>query len=101
MYPAVVSGALAQRRKLRLCKEHFDGFWDQLNVHAILASDHPAGLVAPLCYLCGLDANHTTSTLYVTAYNVVADREDWWAPLHDNCVPGTVADWLMDTVTAS
>ena len=100
MYPAIMSGALASRRKLRLCKEHYDGFWEQLNLHAADAVEQAAPGAAPLCYLCDLAAAPTSSALYVTCYGDENVREDWYAPLHDNCVAGAAADWLIEPETA-
>jgi hypothetical protein len=96
MYPTVLSGALASRRKLRLCKDHFQGYLDQLNIHANEAGAPPNDLVEGRCYLCSQTCDHSTSALYVTAYNVASDREDWYAPLHDNCVTGAAADWGLE-----
>jgi len=100
MYPAIMSGALASRRKLRLCKEHFDAFVEQLALNAIAAGDEHWAKAAPLCYLCHRDAAPTSSALYVTAYDQGAERSDWYAPLHDNCVTGAAADWLIEPETA-
>jgi len=100
MYPAIMSGALASRRKLRLCKEHFAAFVEQLALHAVLAGDGFPDNRGPLCYLCDRDAGPTSSALYVTAYDQGADRTDWYAPLHDNCVTGAAADWLIEPETA-
>jgi len=97
MYPAVSSGALSHRRKLRLCKEHFDGFSDQLAVHAIDAGSDVNPNLEPTCYLCDQTCRGSSSAVYVTVYDDGAERQDWWAPLHDNCVAGTLADWQIDT----
>jgi hypothetical protein len=100
MYPAIMSGALASRCKLRLCKDHYQGFWDQLNLHAQNAADPPLANLAPLCYLCEKEVGGTSSALYVTCYDQGSERQDWHAPLHDNCVTGAAADWLIDPETA-
>lgn len=97
MYPAVSSGALSSRRKLRLCKEHFGGFLDQLGAHAIDAVEDSAPGAVLLCYLCDQPCAGSSSALYVTVYDDDVKRADWWAPLHDNCVAGTIADWRIDT----
>jgi hypothetical protein len=101
MYPAILSGAFSQRRKLRLCKEHFVAFLDQLDLHALDADKPANALLEQFCYLCGQIASGARSMLYVTCYDHDAARQDWYAPLHDNCVPGAVADWLIDTAPAS
>ena len=100
MYPAIMSGALASRRKLRLCKQHFDALVEQLNLHAVTKDEDLAPGVVRLCYLCDRDAGPTTSQLYVTVYDNMDERRDFWAPLHDNCVAGATADWLLDPETA-
>lgn len=100
MYPAIMSGALASRRKLRLCKDHFDAFVEQLALHAIDQVENRANGAVLLCYLCDKEANGSSSAIYVTAYDLGADRTDWWAPLHNNCVLGTQADWLIESETA-
>jgi len=100
MYPTIMSGALASRRKLRLCKDHFQGYLDQLNIHAVETGAPSGDLVAPLCYLCSQTCDHSSSALYVTAYDQGQDRADWYAPLHDNCVTGAAADWLIEPETA-
>jgi len=100
MYPAIMSGALASRRKLRLCEYHFDAFVEQLNIHASEASAVPDDKLTPLCYLCAQTVGGTSSALYVTCYDQGAERQDWYAPLHDNCVTGAAADWLIEPETA-
>ena len=100
MYPAVSSGSLSHRRKLRLCKQHFEAFEEQLAIHAL---DQDADFTDPAssqCYLCGQPVGGTSSALYVTAYGKSSDRQDWWAPLHDNCMAGAMADWLIEPETA-
>lgn len=100
MYPAIMSGALASRRKLRLCKDHFDALLEQLALHAVDSVESIAPGAVRLCYLCDRDAGPTTSQLYVTCYDQGAERQDFWAPLHDNCVSGASADWLLEPETA-
>ena len=95
MYPAVVEGQNAVRRKLRLCQAHFDGFLDQLseNAHnAQMAFDDPA---TSSCYLCGGEVTGSEAQLFVTVYDLRAEREDWWAALHRQCVSGTLEDWHL------
>jgi hypothetical protein len=86
MYPAIVSGALASRRKLRLCKAHYDDLWDQLNTHAMDATAEVGPLLKPLCFLCDQVVGGNSSAIYVTCYGDENVRMDWYAPLHDNCL---------------
>ena len=100
MYPAVSSGALSHRRKLRLCKEHFDGFCDQLQTHAIDAAQPADTAQLAGCYLCDQPVAGTSTALYVTLYDQAAERQDWYAPVHDNCADGTMADWQIQPEAA-
>lgn len=96
IYPAVASGAITERRKLRLCKDHFEAFLEQLALHAV-DQEHTSANGAPIpCYLCDRVPEYASSALYVTAYDYKAERQDWWAPIHDNCVAGTMADWHLE-----
>lgn len=100
LYPAVSIGSESHRRKLRLCTEHFDAFLEQLAMHAQDAQLTLGSLSVMKCYLCDKPVVDNARALYVTAYGKESERQDWWAPLHDDCSQGTMEDWLIQPQAA-
>jgi hypothetical protein len=96
MYPALVNGADATRARLRLCPKHFDAFAEKLADHcrnAQQAFDDPMLLA---CGVCGKLVEDSAWQFFVTVYATGADRQDWWAPLHEDCAFAMADDWQLD-----
>jgi hypothetical protein len=100
LYPAVAIGSQSRRRKLRLCSQHFDAFLEQLQLHAVDVGTDSGQLLGVACYLCGKAVVDNAQALYVTAYGDQSERQDWWAPVHEDCVEATMEDWLIQAETA-
>jgi hypothetical protein len=100
MYPAIVDGTIATRRKLRLCESHFAGYLDHLRASAQNDQTDFESAKQPPCYLCSKPVADDPAQMFVTVYDLRAERQDWWAPLHHDCVEGAMEDWLIDASMA-
>lgn len=95
IYPAIVEGQIAVRRKLRLCDRHFVALTDQLAVHCQNAQMDFDEVGNPPCGLCDEPVTQDTAQFFATVYAKGAEREDWWAPVHHDCVSALMDDWLL------
>lgn len=84
-YPAFVSGAEADRTKLRLCPPHFEQLVVALEKF-MSSAEEPS--LFELCRSC--DRPEPDGAAYVTLYATGAERRDLWASLHKTCG----ATWL-------
>lgn len=75
-YPAIVDGTSAQRRKMRLCKPHFDDLVALCETF-MFDSDHPD--IPNCCSRCNDPAPH--HAMYITLYDHSTERRDLYAPL--------------------
>lgn len=99
IYPAVVCGPDATRRKLRLCEEHFDRYLAQLDERAHNAQMDSTEVVESTCLVCAKPVAESEYQFFATVYAHKADRVDYWAPLHELCASAAMEDWLLDLVT--
>ncbi len=96
MYPALVNGGEAWRRKLRLCPDHFVELQDRALDHlrsAQAAFDDPMLLG---CAGCRRLVEDSAWQFFVTVYATGADRADYWAPVHEKCAPSVAEDWHLE-----
>jgi hypothetical protein len=97
MYAAVVHGQSSARRKLRLCDRHFDGFADHLQQSASPATEDLLERDDQKCGLCGTQVALADFMFFCTVYAQGQERVDWWAPLHEECCPGMMEDWHLES----
>lgn len=79
-YVAIVHGASAERRTLRLCPDCSERLADFCAAHFSAVGGSPDGYSDPTafeCVVCSLDAIEPQQT-FVTLYRRVAEREDFW-----------------------
>lgn len=98
IYPAVVCGPDATRRKLRLCEAHFDRYLTQLEDRAHNAQVDFIEAAESTCLVCALPVTDSEFQFFATVYARRAERADYWAPLHELCAPAAMEDWLLDVV---
>lgn len=97
IYPAVVNHARSYRRKLRLCPQHFDGYFQKLEYGAQSQQLDLDGDGHSRCLICRQDVAASTFQFFATVYARGAERADYWAPLHDACAPAALEDWGMES----
>lgn len=95
MYPALLSRAIAQRRMLRLCPEHYMGFRSQLVMTAQLTVDDDESPPISTCALCSQEVTGQSASFFVTAYGTGLEREDWYGVVHEDCIDALAEDWLL------
>lgn len=95
IYPAIVGGGFATRRKLRLCAPHFESLLDSLETRACDASLDAPELQVARCINCGQDADSEALQFFATVYGRGAERRDFWAPLHGSCDAASREDWAL------
>lgn len=100
MYPAVVDGGQAFRRKLRLCPGHFDTYAEMLARRCQNAQIDFMAALEVTCFLCQKPVTESAAQLFVTVYRVKSEREDFWAPLHEQCIEATLDDWFIEPVAS-
>ncbi len=97
MYVAVADGVVTSRHKMRLCNVHFGDRLGALRTHAQAAQLELQDEMPNACFLCSEPIGRGSAQLFVTAYDQGQDREDFWAPIHDGCVPAVCEDWHLPT----
>lgn len=100
IYPALVQRSMSWRRKLRLCKDHFEAavlLLEKTSQLAILEEEPEGGHVCPNCLKL---ADGAEAQFFATVYSLGSDRVDFWAPVHDECVDPVRACWQLDPSTA-
>jgi hypothetical protein len=97
MYPALVNGLEAYRRKLRCCPVHFDLLHNRLLAVTLPAQTTLEDDREPLCVTCREPAHDARWAFFVTVYDVRSEREDFWAPVHDACAAAVTEDWNLPT----
>lgn len=95
IYPAVAQGAHNARRKLRLCPRHFDQYQGELVRFAQPAQLELETERVPRCAGCGEEISEMAATFFATVYATGAERADWWAPIHEDCVGRTLTSWRL------
>lgn len=100
MYPAVVNGTVAWRRKLRLCPEHFTLRLEYLELNAQNAKGDLAELETSSCVLCHNEAPGAETQFFVTVYAKGQERVDYFAVVHSECRDALREDWHLTTHTA-
>lgn len=96
IYAAIVEGGEAQRRRLRLCPDHFATYLETLEEryrNAQLAFEDPQALA---CASCGQPVEHENVQFFATVYESGKERADWWSVLHIACRQAAAEDWLLD-----
>lgn len=96
MYPAVVDGIQAERRKLRLCPSHFSVMFQQLESRAQHADGRGDDGDETICYQCRQPLSPPVAQLFVTVYQKGEERDDFWAPMHGHCAPEVMHAWLIE-----
>lgn len=97
MYPALLTRDRTDRRMLRLCPQHFDGFVDQLRETCQQVLDQGADDIITSCALCQSNVAGQSGSFFVTVYAKGAEREDWYGTVHEDCLAALREDWLLTT----
>lgn len=95
MYPALVRYSGVSRRKLRLCPGHFETYAEQLLLNAEDATSATDGQALNACFVCHQSTGDEHCQLFVTVYALGLERQDFWAPLHEDCVSSARANWRL------
>jgi len=93
LYPAILNGNSANRTKLRACPSCFRDQLNFLEGHFTEAtealaefSDNPSQ-----CGVCLDDVQRSGAAAFMTTYDREQNRLDWFAPVHEGCVPELIA----------
>lgn len=100
IYPALVNGASAKRRKLRCCPSHFRDLVECLELHAHSAQGDFTDSGITACLMCDEEVDSSRWQFFATVYEPGAERRDFWAVVHDECIASAAEGWGLETYTA-
>jgi len=95
VYAALVNGTESHRRKIRLCPSHFELTVEMLEHNARsaqVAFDDPE---AVKCLSCAKPVEDSEWQFFATVYATRAERQDYWSPVHFECVAAVVEDYNL------
>jgi hypothetical protein len=95
MYPAVVNRSETNRRRLRLCPVHFTDYLSDLETYYQDAETSMVSTASLLCPRCHLEVTDSQHQFFVTVYAKGNERADFWAAVHDGCVPSLLVRWCL------
>jgi hypothetical protein len=93
VYPAIVQGSDAVRRRLRLCPHHFRDAIARLEERAQSAQIDFFDARPLQCLVCQTEVSDSPWQFFATTYAKDEDRKDWWALLHSDCVAAAMDAW--------
>ncbi len=96
IYPALVNGSEAYRRKMRLCPAHFEIRVDALSSRAAFAQIDFYEANEAKCLVCQETVSDSAWQFFATVYAARSERLDYWALVHDHCAPTVRAEWHLE-----
>lgn len=97
-YPALLTGGVSQRRKVRACEPCLSGRLGESPVTLTLIDpEHPEQLLGANGHGC---VDHTdvqaTAAFFLTAYRRGQEEESYYAPVCDDCAASLCEEWGLE-----